>query len=63
MSEFHPNHAVMLTQKTDLLNSLSDEEIGLVKELVYMKSSLLNHLDATSCKIQTAIVVAVIVSG
>lgn len=53
----------MPTQKTDLLKPLPDEEIDLVKELVDMKTSLLNHLDATSRKIQTAIVVAVVVSG
>jgi len=63
MIESNPNHVVMLTQKTDLLNPLPDEEIDLVKELVDMKTSLFNHLDSTSRKIQTAIVVAVIVSG
>jgi len=63
MIETNPNLAVMPTQKDDLVNPLPDEEIDLVKELVDMKTTLLNHLDSTSRKIQTAIVVAVIVSG
>ena len=63
MIESNPNHAEMPTQKTDLLNPLLDEEIDLVKELVDMKTSLLNHLDSFGRKIQTAIVVAAIVSG
>ncbi len=61
--ESNPNHTVIHTQKTDLLNSLPNEKIDLVSEHVDMKTSLLNHLDATSRKIQTAIVVATVVSG
>lgn len=52
MSESNPNHTLMPTQKTDLLNPLPDVEF------VDMKTSLLNHLASTSRKIQTAIVVA-----
>jgi hypothetical protein len=63
MSESNPNNTVIPAQKTDLLNPLPDEEIDPIKEHLDMKNSLLNHLDSTSRKIQTAIIVAVVVSG
>lgn len=63
MIESNPLNTVIRTQKDNLLNPHPDQEIDLVKEFVDMKTSLLNHVDSTSRKIQTTIIVAVIVSG
>lgn len=53
----------MTIEKTDLLNPLQDAGLDLVKELVDVRISLINHLDSTSRKIQTTIVVTAVVSG
>lgn len=57
------NHFLSSTQCHDLSNQHSDAKTDILNAIESMRDSLINELDCASRKIQTAIVVAAVVSG